>query len=107
MSISLRVTPDVLDAKAAEINAEKAVVSGLLEQAKADISSLTGVWKSEASEVYQGKFKQVYADIDSILAILTEHVSDLTEGAGLYRRAEAEAKAASEGLPTSGVLKPN
>lgn len=105
MDITLKVQPDVLIAKAGELGNEKSAIMSLMDQAKSDITSLTGVWKSEASDEYQGRFKQVYDDIDNMLAIVSEHISDLNEAASVYSTAEKAAKSAAEGLPTDGVFR--
>ena len=105
MDITLKVQPDVLIAKAGELSNEKTAIIGLMDQVKSDVTSLTGVWKSEASDEYQGRFKQVYDDIDNMLAILSEYISDLNEAANIYDIAEKAAKNKAEGLPTDGVYK--
>lgn len=105
MDIILKVQPDVLIAKAGELSSEKTSIMGLMDQAKSDISSLTGVWKSEASDEFQGRFKQIYDDIDNMLAIVSEYISDLNEAANIYSTAEKAAKNTAEGLPTDGVFR--
>jgi WXG100 family type VII secretion target len=104
MDITLNVKPDVLVSKAGEMSSEKSTIEGLMDEAKNAVTSLTGSWKSEAAEEYQSRFRQLYDDIDALLAILAEHISDLTEAAEIYTNAEAAAKSAIEGLPTSGVI---
>ena len=105
MDIILKVQPDVLVSKSGELSAEKAAVIGLMDEAKAEITSLAGIWKSEASDEYQSRFKQVYDDIDNMLAIVSEYIGDLSEAASVYSTAEKAAKAAAEGLPTDGVFR--
>ena len=105
MDITLNVQPDVLIAKAGELSTEKTNAMSLMDQAKTEITSLVGVWKSAASDEYQGRFKQIYDDIDNMVAIVTEHISDLNEAANIYLTAEKAATAAAEGLPTDGVFK--
>jgi WXG100 family type VII secretion target len=104
-SITLNVKPEVLTAKAGELNSEKTTIVSIMEQAKTEITSLTGTWKSEASDEYQNRFKQIYDDIDNMLAIVTEYISDLNESANIYSTAEQAAKSAAEGQPTDGVFK--
>ncbi|MDO4799298.1 MAG: WXG100 family type VII secretion target [Bacillota bacterium] len=105
MNITLKVQPEQLIAKSNELASEKTAIISIMDQAKTEITSLTGVWKSEASEEYQGRFKQVYDDIDNMLAIVSEHISDLNEAANIYIDAEKRAKSAAEGLPTDGVFR--
>lgn len=105
MDITLKVQPDVLIAKAGEFSTEKNVISGLMDQAKSDITSLTGVWKSEAADEFQGRFRQIYDDIENMLAVVSETISDLNEAANIYSTAEKAAKNVAEGLPTDGVFR--
>ncbi|UNC91122.1 WXG100 family type VII secretion target [Candidatus Contubernalis alkaliaceticus] len=105
MDITLKVQPDVLIAKAGELSTEKTTIMGLMDQTKSNINSLAGVWKSQASDEYQGRFKQIYNDIDNMLAIVSEYISDLNEIASVYSTAEKNAKSEAEGLPTDGVFR--
>ena len=105
MDIILKVQPEVLVSKAGELSNEKTAVMGFMDQAKTEVSSLTGTWISEASDEFQNRFKQVYDDIDNMLAIVSEYISDLNESANIYTTAEKAAKSAAEGLPTDGVFK--
>ena len=105
MDITLTVKPDVLISKAGELSSEKTVIMGLMDQTKSEITSLTGIWKSAASDEYQGRFKQVYDDIDNMLAIVSAHISDLNEAASIYKTAEDTVRGVNEGLPTDGVFR--
>ena len=105
MDIILKVQPDVLLSKSGELSNEKNTIISLMDQAKSEINSLTGVWKSEASDEFQARFKQVYDDIDNMLAIVSEYISDLNEVPNVYTTAEKAAKSAAEGLPTDGVFR--
>ena len=105
MNITLKVQPDVLIAKSSELSTERTAIMALMDQAKSDIGSLTGVWRSEAADEYQSRFRMVYDDIENMLAIVAEYVSDLNELASVYASAERAAKSAAEGLPTDGVFR--
>ena len=103
--ITLRVDPNVLSAKADEMDGQKSTIIQVMDQAKTELTSLTGTWKSEASDEFQNRFKQIYDDIDNMLAIASEHISDIKEAAQIYTQAESAAKNAAEGLPTDGVVR--
>ena len=104
-SIILNVRPQVLIAKAGELNSEKGNVSAIMDEAKAKMASLTGTWRSAASDEYQLRFRQTYEDIDGMLAVVAEYVHDLNEAANLYTSAENAARTAAQGLPTGGVFR--
>ena len=105
MDITLRVDPGVLNAKADEMNGQKTTIIQIMDQAKTEVTSLTGTWKSTASDEYQNRFRQIYDDIDNMLAITSEHISDIKEAAQIYTQAESAARSAAEGLPTDGVMR--
>jgi WXG100 family type VII secretion target len=104
-SISLRVSPDVLTAKAGELTTEKSTVNTIMDEAKAKVLSLTGVWKSAAADEFQNRFKQIYNDVDNVLAIVTMYINDLTEAAGIFTSAENAAQTSAQGLPVDGVFR--
>ena len=103
-NITLNVRPQVLTAKAGELNAEKSAVNALMEEAKSKMAALTGTWRSAASDEYQTRFRQVHNDIEGMLAVIAEYAHDLTEAANLYTTAEQSATSTAQGLPTSGVF---
>ena len=105
MDITLRVDPGVLNAKADEMNGQKTTIIQIMDQAKTEVTSLTGTWKSAASDEFQNRFRQIYDDIDNMLAITSEHISDIKEAAQIYTQAESAARSAAEGLPTDGVMR--
>ena len=104
MAITLKVTPEVLTAKAGEMSNEKTQIHNLMEQAKQQITGLAASWESQASTEYRNRFSQCYDDIDNMLAVAQEHISDLEEAARIYSTAESTARTAAEGLPTQGVF---
>jgi WXG100 family type VII secretion target len=103
MDIILKVDPSVLEAKAGEMDTSKGTILQVMDNAKTEIKSLTGTWKSEAADEFQNRFNQIYDDIDNMLAIATEHVNDIREASQIYSQAEAAVKSSLEGLPTDGV----
>ncbi|MDR1605191.1 MAG: WXG100 family type VII secretion target [Gracilibacteraceae bacterium] len=103
--ITLRVDPNVLNAKAGEMDGHKNSIIQIMEQAKQEITSLTGTWKSAAADEFQNRFKQIYDDIDNMLAVASEHITDIKEAAQIYITAENAAKTAAEGLPIDGVTR--
>jgi len=103
-SVTLNVRPEVLVAKANELNVERAALGAIMEGANAKMASLTGVWRSSASDEYLARFRQVHSDIDGMLATVAEYARELVEAAGLYTGAERAAADASQGLPTSGIF---
>ena len=102
--IQLKVNPQVLIAKSGELNSEKMAISGIMEEVKSKMASLTGTWRSASSDEYQARFRQVHADIEGMLAVVAEYVKDLNEAAGIYERREQEVVNKAQALPTGGVF---
>lgn len=105
MDISLKVQPEVLTTKADEIAVEKNAIVSVMDQVKADISSLTGTWSSAAADEYQAKFRQLYDDMDNVFVILTEYINDLKQAAQVYVEGEQRVRAVVDTLPVDGVFK--
>ena len=104
-NIVLKVQPQVLMAKAAEISNEKDLIIRLLDQAKTEIGALSDLWISEASMEYQKRFRLLCNDVEHILVFITGYISDLNEVAGIYSGAERVANTKAEGLPTEGIFR--
>ena len=105
-NIILNVTPDTLIAKAEEMETQRAVLAGLLEEAKNDINGLATqeIWVSDASSTYQSKFNASYDELTEILKVVQEYTADLNKAAEFYQQGEQAAQSAAEGLPTSGIF---
>ena len=103
--MTLRVDPNILSARADDMNAEKIMIMQIMELAKAEIISLNSSWKSAAADELQNRFKQVCIDIDNMLAITADHIDGIKEIALIYTQADSAVKAAAEGLPTDGVIR--
>jgi len=104
MAISLKVKPEVLISKAGELSANQKETAALIEQAREELASVAGIWKSAASDEYQNRFKKIYDDIENMFTILSGHINELNEAAGVYSAAEKTAMTTAEGLPTDGVF---
>jgi len=105
MDMILKVEPQVLTSKAGEMSTERSQINVLMDQAKAEVNSLQSVWRSQAADEYQNRFKMVYDDIESVLTLVQNHINGLNEAAGIYTTAEQSATSTTEGLPTDGVFR--
>lgn len=103
-NIQLKVTPQVLVARSNDLNAEKQTLSGIMEEIKGKMASLTGTWRSASSDEFQSRFRQVHNDIEGMLAVVMEYVKDLNESAGIYERGEMDVVNKAQALQTGGVF---
>lgn len=105
-NIILNVSPDTLITKAGEMEAQRANLANLLEEAKTDINTLVTqeIWVSDASSAYQNKFNASYEELTEILKVVQEYAADLNKAAEFYQQGEQAAESAAEGLPTSGIF---
>ena len=95
----LGIAPDILEAKADEMNDQKTVILQIIDQAKSAILSLDGEWKGAAADEFFNRFSLVCDDVDNILADISDHIHEIKGAAQIYRQTESSVKSATEGLP--------
>jgi WXG100 family type VII secretion target len=66
-------------------------------------SSLQGSWKGDAATDFFKKLQAIQGDITDVNNIINEHVKDLREISGEYKKAEQKAQAQSSGLQTDVI----
>lgn len=101
---NIKVSPQVLVAKAGELNSEKLQISGIMDEIKAKMASLPGTWQSGSSDEYQARFRQVHTDIEGMLAVVAEYVRGLNEVAAIFEKGETHNVNTAQALSTGGVF---
>jgi len=99
----IRVDPQILIAKADEMNAEKAKILQCIEDAKQIVASLPTNWEADESAAFQAKFKQLDTSFDNLSQIITEHIADLKVAADAYTQAIQRVKELTDSLPVETV----
>ncbi|MDO4543773.1 MAG: WXG100 family type VII secretion target [Clostridia bacterium] len=95
----IKVTPSELSAKASEFDTIRASIMTLIEEMKSKVTSLTGTWEGEESQLFQTKFAALNDDIEYLNAIIIEHVNDLNAVCQTYTQAGQSVSEVIEGLP--------
>ena len=99
MRTTLRVEPDVILAKADELDGQRVLITQIIEQAQTEILSLGEGWQGLAAAEYQRRFRQLYNEVVDMLSGITTHIQDIREVAQAFGRMDASARSAAEGLP--------
>lgn len=84
----LKVTPEQLVSTANEFQNIGTTVRNLTTEMTNTVTGLSSVWEGEAATAYVAKFNGLQDDIERLHAMITEHVTDLTEMATVYSNAE-------------------
>ena len=82
------VTPEQLEATSNEFSGTGQQVAGTTQQMLDIVKGMSGSWQGEASTAYLTKFNLHNEDIQKVKRMIDEHVSDLQQMAGIYRKAE-------------------
>ncbi len=99
-TFTLRVTPEILKAKAKEITDEVSSLESNWSKIETIITNSKNYWEGDGSNMHQSYLKEVKSDVVTILKRLKEHPTDLLNMANLYDEAEEKANELSRVLPT-------
>ena len=103
MSGQLLVTPEQLESTSNEFQSIGTQVASTTQQMLDVIQGLGSSWQGEASQAYLTKFQKHNEDIQQIKSMINEHVRDLQEMAGIYRKAEQTNEELSNALANDVV----
>lgn len=103
-NMSLRVTPEALEAKADEFSGVVKEIRSHFEQVLSISSKTRGYWQGEAGTRDRESFASYQDDISFILRRLEEHPEDLLSMAGIYRTAEQAAVSKNATLKTNEIV---
>ena len=99
----LKVTPEELMSKAAELSAAGSTVRNITASMTEIINSLSAVWQGDDATAYTAKFNGLQDDIDKIHGKIQEHVNDLNDMAASYRGALQASETEIGSLPVDVV----
>ena len=102
-SITLKVSPQQLKSKSAEIKKSIDAFEKNWNQASQLIRASKSYWAGDASNSHQKIYQECQEDVRQILRRLKEHPSDLLQMAGVYEAAEKEAQAFAGSLPSDVI----
>lgn len=88
MSITLRVRPDILKNKAAEIETDIKALENEFNNIQDIITRTTGYWQGIAGDKARTRFHSQKDDIQKVLIRFKEYPADLLEMAGVYEQTE-------------------
>ena len=101
--ITIKVSPDVLKAKAVSIDSRIGRVERELKTIKDQIASSKNDWEGDAGNTHQKKYKDLQDEIRTVIRELKAHPKNLLTMAGLYSGTESELQAAANQLPTNVI----
>ena len=103
MDGQLLVTPEEMESTANNLEGVQGQVDNITQQMLEEARSLTSVWEGDAATAYVNKFNTLEDDMQKMRNMLREHVDDLREMAGSYRRAEEANSAQAQALPADAI----
>lgn len=104
MAIELKVSPDVLKSKSAEIKSQIARFESYWNQMAQIVQNTKGYWVGEASNSHQKQFKDYQEDVKRITKRLKEHPDDLLKMADIYEKTEEKAVQIAQTLPGDVII---
>lgn len=102
-NVTLKVTPEVLQAKAVSTAKKLGDMQRIWESMNAAILSTEHFWIGEAGNLHRDMYKKQQENIEVIMRRLNEHPGDLNEIAATYLGVEKEVQEIAQSLET-GIL---
>ena len=102
--IQLKVTPEVLKAKAQEITTQINKVQSDWNKVSTLVENSKSYWEGEASEVHRRLKKELDDDVERIIKRLKEHPQDLLKMADIYLDADRQVTLAISSLPDDVII---
>ena len=102
--INLKVSPDILKAKAQEIRNEISRFEADWNQLLQIVQNTKGYWAGDASTAHQNQIKNYQDEFERIIKRLKEHPDDLLKMANIYEKSEQTAEKISQILPNDVII---
>lgn len=96
----LRVDPQLMKAKAGEMDAKRTDIQNTMNNIKNEMDSLKTSFISDGATKAQFQFQTAQADVEAMLNVVAEYSSDLQQLAALYDKTQNDAITAANALPT-------
>ena len=103
MSITLRVTPEVLTAKASEVESDIKKLEDHFNNIQDIVSRSTGYWQGLAGDKARQEFNSKKDDTQQVIKRFKEHPTDLLEMAEVYATAEKTVEYTNKALKTDVI----
>lgn len=103
-NITLRVTPEALEAKADQFSDVVKDIQIRFERIQSISSKTRGYWQGDAGTRDRESYASHQEDISFILRRLKEHPTDLLSMAGIYRTAEQAAVSKNATLKINEIV---
>ena len=104
MGIVLKVTPEILKAKAAEIESDAAVLENEFHNIQDMMSKSAGYWNGAAGEKARNIFGAQDEYIQNIMKYLRLYPGKLLAMAGIYEETERKNAELQKKLPTDHIV---
>ena len=89
MATTLRVTPEVAKAKAAELQAKSQEINNITTQIKAIVDTFSGrVWSGEADTTFVNNYNSLHSEVDQLVKMINDNATNLNQIAANYGTAE-------------------
>jgi len=102
-SITIKVTPEILQAKARSISDQISRIERELKTIGDQITASKNYWEGDASNTHQQKYKELQDDISRVIKELKANPTNLLTMAGLYSKTENELQGTANSLPTNVI----
>ena len=102
-TMTIRTSPEVMQAKAAEVHTAAAEIRREFEDLSRAVERTSAYWNGNAAEQHRRRAAAMKPKTEDMIACLEQHAANLQQIAGLHTAAETKAKSTSAALPTDAI----
>jgi WXG100 family type VII secretion target len=104
-NISVKFDPVKILEAAAILDQKRAQFERCVQSIRTKVDSTVGYWQGDCSDLYKKKMDELDAKSSELALMFKVLHKDLTDASGIYEAGEAGAVAATQSLPTEGVVR--
>lgn len=101
--VTLKVTPQVLIARAVEIRKEVARIQNEFQNMTQAINRTAGYWNGDAANLHRKRYQEIVPEAEEMLRTLRQHAENLEKIAQTYITSEGKITTMSTQLPKNAI----
>ncbi len=99
-----KVSTEEVRAKAQQIEAQRALMEGIMSDLQAKITALEEYWRSDSGTNYEQQYQNLSRNINASLNTMSKHVSNLVAAAAHYEQVDSTQTQKTNALSTQNIF---
>lgn len=101
--MTIRATPEEMEAKAQVVLKEVAIMRREYEDMNRLVERTSGYWNGEVAELHRKRFREMQGEVQTMFQCLNDHAKNLEQIAAVYTGTQIKVTSAASSLPTEAI----